>query len=492
MIEDIASFVRTVVINLRPADVVDVAFISLFLYAVFAWLRHRVSRVVGFGIALVAVMYAVALLLDLYLTSMLFQVGVTVIALALVVVFQDDIRRLFERLRTFTFWEVRRSRRDAGPECGALVDAVEELAEQRIGALIVLPGRESVDVHLRGGTRANAELSVPLLMSIFHPKTDGHDGAVIISDGRMQRFGVHLPLSINLDRLGRGGTRHAAGLGLAERCDAFVIVVSEERGTISVAREGRIAVVDSPQALREHIRAFRAGGTGVAGRRLRPPRWLKRNVGLKVAAVATAMLLWSIFAFRVETVQRSFEVPIEYRGLASTWYLQEPKPVRARVDLTGSERAFDEIDPAQLKISLDMNEITEGAQQIHLTEAHLNEPAGVEISSFEPRTLRLKAHRLVEAELPIRAETSGRLPDGYSIESMAVSPKKVGVRVPRYMRDYLSEISTQTIELDTLREPTVVEADLIVPEQVRLKSGEPATVEVELLIQPTPEADQGS
>jgi diadenylate cyclase len=492
MFEDAASLMQTIAINLRFADVVDVAFIALFLYGVFAWLRHRVSRVVGFGIALVAVLYGVALVLDLYLTSMLFQVGVTVIALALVVVFQDDIRRLFERLRTLTVWEARRARRNTGPECGVLVDAIEDLAEQHIGALIVLPGRESVDVHLRGGVGASAELSVPLLMSIFHPKTDGHDGAVIVNDGRMERFGVHLPLSTNLDKLGRGGTRHAAGLGLAERCDAMVIVVSEERGTISVAREGQIEEVESTRALREQIRAFRSGGARVAKRRLRLPRWMTRNVGLKFASLATAMLLWGIFAFRIETIQRSFEVPIEYRGLATTWHLQEPKPVKARVDLTGSERAFDEIDPDQLKISLDMNEITEGAQQVHLTEAHLNEPEGVAISSFEPRTLRLKAHRLVEAELPIRVETTGRLPDGYVLEATGVSPDNVRVQFPRYMRDYLGEISTQTIELDTLREPTVVEADLVIPEQARLKPDEPSTVSVTLRIVAAPEDDEAS
>lgn len=490
MLHAVGSFVETLVYNLRAADLLDVLFIAGLLYGLFAWMRHRVSRVVGFGILSVGLVYALAQTLDLYLTSMVFQVGLTIIALALVVVFQDDIRRLFERLRTLSVG-------DSGGGTIAvrdrqtLVDAAAQLASQRIGALIVLPGRESLDVHLHGGVTAHADVSVPLLMSIFHPKTGGHDGAVIIDDGKVERFAVHLPLSTRTAKLGPGGTRHAAALGLAERCDAFVIVVSEERGIISVAHEGELVALASPEELSRHIERFGRAERAeraerAAGGARRWPRWLAHDVGLKFAAVGLASLMWLLFAYRVETVQRSYEVPIEYRGLASNWYLQDPKPIKARVELNGSERAFDDIDASQLKISVDLNKLEEGPQQIALTESQLNEPAGVSVSDFEPGTLRIKAHKLVKADLPVKAQTKGKVADGYALETVVTEPGRVEVMVPQYLKGFVHELQTEPIDVDGLTRTKTVQATLISSQQVRFEGNEPPKIKVRLEVAPRP------
>ncbi len=480
MLQTVHSFLENILIHVRAADVVDVALIAALLYAVFAWLKHRVSRVVGFGITVVAGVYGLAQVLDLYLTSMVFQVGLTAIAIALVIVFQDDIRRLFERLRTMSLWEAggRTSRR---VDTEALAGAIERLAQRRVGALVVLPGRESLDVHLHGGVVARAKFSAPLLSSIFDPETDGHDGAVILSDGRIERFGVHLPLSTNPSKLGAGGTRHAAALGLAERCDAFVIVVSEERGVVSVARDGELVEMDSTAELVAEIEEFESSDVQDI-RQTRVPRWMTRNLGLKFAALAVASLLWMGFALRVETVQRTYEVPIEYRGLSDAWYLQDPKPSKTRVELTGSERAFDSIEDSELKISLDMNDIEEGPIQLTLGDDHLNKPTGVSVTAFEPRTLRLKAHKLVDRELPVKAQLEGKMPEGYRIDKITVDPGRVSVHIPRFLDEYLTELSTEPIPVDALRESRSVDVNLIMPEHARTEDGEPPQISVDLKV----------
>jgi DNA integrity scanning protein DisA with diadenylate cyclase activity len=152
-----------------------------------------------------------------------------------------------------------------------------------MGALIVIPGRESIERHTEGGIEIDARLSEPLLLSLFDPNSPGHDGAVVIQGSRISAFAVHLPLSTV--PAGRG-TRHAAALGLAERCDALCVVVSEERGTISLAREGAIRPIaneaqlagDLPQLslrmLPERLATPRSGG---AGRRA-SPRWAWRQL----------------------------------------------------------------------------------------------------------------------------------------------------------------------------------------------------------------------
>ncbi len=484
MLETVRSFVEALAFNLRAADVIDVVLIGSLVYAVLAWLRHRVSRVVGFGILTIAMLYALAQMLDLYLTSMVFQVGLTAIVIALVIVFQDDIRRLFERLRTLSLWEAG-SQGIANGEQDTLVEAVDQLAQKRVGALIVLPGRESLDVHLHGGVSADAVVSIPLLMSIFHPQTAGHDGAVVMIDGRLSRFAVHLPLSTNLSKLGAGGTRHAAALGLAERCDAFVIVVSEERGTISVAREGDLVVMDSAQQLRDEIERFQNADVA-RERRPMVPRWVTHNVGLKFASVAIAALLWVVFAFRLETVQRTFEVPIEYRSLESSWYLQDPKPIKAKVELSGSERAFDRVEPSQLKISVDMAKIEEGPVQLSLNDDHLNEPAGVSVTDIEPRSLRLKAHKLVKVQLPVQAQIQGKLPAGYRLDRVVTQPGRVEVMVPSFLEGYVSELSTEPIQVDELRRSTTVRKNLVLPQHVRHKGEQPPQIQIRLEVDKEP------
>jgi uncharacterized protein (TIGR00159 family) len=484
MIETVRSFVETLVVNLRAADVIDVVLIASLVYAVFAWLRHRVSRVVGFGIMSVAVIYTLAQLLDLYLTAMVFQVGMTAIVVALVIVFQDDIRRLFERLRTMRLFEMG-TRRAGQVDHDTLVEAADQLANRRIGALMVIPGRESLEVHLHGGVVADAKISVPLLMSIFDPDTDGHDGAVIVSDGRIERFAVHLPLSTQLAKVGPGGTRHAAALGLAERCDAFVVVVSEERGTISVAREGDIVALASAAELRQEIERFENADADEE-RGLAWPRWATHNFGLKFASLAMAALLWIMFAYRIEAVQRSYEVPIEYRGLESSWYLQDPKPTKAKVELSGSERAFDRVDPAQLKISVDMARVEEGPMQFSVTDDHLNEPTGIRMTDVEPRSLRLKAHKLVKMKLPIDVQMDGKVPDGYKLERVVTEPGRVEVLVPSFLVDYVKELTTEPIQVDQLRETKTVRKNLVLPQHIRPKGEQPPQIKIRLEVDRDP------
>src|SRR6185437_5267675 len=99
----------------------------------------------------------------------------------------------------------------------------------------------------RGGIELDGKLSAPVLTSIFDPHSPGHDGAVVLEGDRIRRFATHLPLSANFQQLGRTGTRHSAALGLSEVTDALSIVVSEEQGTIAVARNGRLTrIADAP------------------------------------------------------------------------------------------------------------------------------------------------------------------------------------------------------------------------------------------------------
>jgi uncharacterized protein (TIGR00159 family) len=479
MFDSIRQFFETLLVNLRAADVIDVALIAGLIYAVLAWMRDRVSHVVGFGIVLVAVIYALAQYLDLYLTSMVFQVGIVAIILSLIVVFQDDIRRLFEQLRVMKPWETTVSK-SYRKEMDTLVEAVGQMVEKRVGALIVLRGREALDVHLHGGIEAHAAVSVPILLSIFNTKTPGHDGAVIIDEGRIEKFAVHLPLSTKLEKLGRGGTRHAAGLGLAERCDALVIVVSEERGTVSVGREHELAVLDSAAELGPVIEKFQESERHEKRAVRGLPRWVTHNLWLKLIAGLMAASLWMLFAYRVETVQRTYEVPIEYRGLAENWYVQDPKPISARVELSGSERAFDDVDPASLKLSVDLSRLGQGTQRIALSDQQFDAPTGLTVNDIIPHTLRLTAQKLVDAKLPVDAQLQGEPAAGFEIVRVVTEPGRVDVEVPEHLAEAIDELQTEPIPIDGLSEDKTVKAQLLPGKNLRFPGDSPPAINVRI------------
>jgi diadenylate cyclase len=372
-------------------DVLDVLVVAVILYGILLWLKQRRSRAVVVGCAAVAGLYVGARVFGMYLTLSFFHAGLTAILVSLVVIFQDDLRRLFERFAHASAF-VRHDQ--MAPEATTLdlvAEAISTLAKNKIGALLVFEGREPWDRHTRGGIPLNGQISLPLLCSIFHPESPGHDGAVVVSRDRVKAFAVHLPLSANLIEIGQAGTRHMAALGLAERSDALIIVVSEERGTISVAEAGKLEQSVSADDLQGRLARYyqrQLAAPGVVKRR----DWL-RNLPLKLAALALASLLWVSVAYRVETIQRTVAVPIEYRNLPADLVLDDPRPTEAQVTLSGAERVFD-FDPQTLVVSLDMKTARPGWQEFVLTHDSLEKPVGLTVQEIEPRVIRLRVQRL--------------------------------------------------------------------------------------------------
>ena len=273
------------------ADAVDIGLASLLLYAALRWLRRSRATLVALGTLLLLAVYVGARVAELPLTPLLFHGLFGAGSVALVVLFQEELRQGFEELAA---WVMGR-RDDHRPRLDAtdvLVEALVGLARQKTGALVVLCGLQKLDRHLQGGTELCGQLSTALLASLFDPSSDGHDGAVIVEDREVIRFGAHLPLSRNTDRLRRGGTRHCAGLGLSERTDALCLIVSEERGTINYAAHGHLHEVSSSAELARVIQRFYRDRRALAAPRPLWPRVLYDRPFEKAACVLVAAGLW--------------------------------------------------------------------------------------------------------------------------------------------------------------------------------------------------------
>lgn len=467
--------------HIRVVDLLDIAVVAVLLYVCLNWLRRRSSRALLVAILLIAMLYVLGRALKMYLLSQVFQVGLSVIILGLILVFQEDIRRAFERVARWRPGH-RRADEETSGTLDTLVEAIGQLAESQTGALIVLEGRQSLDRYVRGGVPVDGQVSIPLLLSIFDPHSPGHDGAVLIDRDRLVCMGLHLPLSENVEQLGGHGTRHSAALGLAERSDALVVTVSEENGAVSVAESGRLKTLNNPAQLIERLDRFAeslAPQSPVPGVR----NLFTRNLGLKLTSLAAAAGLWLILASGVETVYPTYTVPIELRNIPAGLELTGPKPQAASVTLSGSERELEFLDARQLVISVDLADAREGRQEINLTEENLNNPPGVEPVGFDPGVLRFELHRYVRKELPVSVRRTNPAP-GLKIVETSVLPPRIAVRVRQDRAGELTQLTTRTIELSSVTGPRelTVPADLRLPPGVELAEGAPGTVNVRIRI----------
>lgn len=447
-------------LNLRWADLIDVFIVAVILYSAYVWLRRRAAHAMLFAVLAVAALYGAASTFNLYLTLTILQAGITLVLFALIVVFQQDIRHGFEQLSAW-----RPFRRETAVQktfVDMLTEGIELLAEQRIGALIVFPGRQPLERQLRGGVELNAKVSIPLLHSLFHSKSQGHDGAIVIRSRRIAKFSVHLPLSTNLDEVGSGGTRHTAALGLAEHSDALVVAVSEERGTVTVARDGKLKVMENPAELEEQLTTF-------LGRKTTQPvdspaRTVAKAIGAQAACLCVAAVLWFLFAFRIDTVQRVFEnVPVEYRQLPEGWVLESVEPSALQVTLKGPERAFQEVSAAQLRAAFDLKKIQEGFQELEVTDERLNLPEGVSIAHVDSPTVQLNAHRVRQVDVPIRVVTTNRPPEGLEVASIAADPPTVSITIRDAGELTLKELATAAIDLSQIDKSQSLEVKLTEP-----------------------------
>ncbi len=466
--------------SLRVADVLDVAVVSVFVYTLVTWFQKARSRFVMAGLGALVGLYFVARILKMYLTLFVLQAGVTVAAVALVVIFQEDIRRAFEHIAMRGRLRGRRPRPQTGSRAviDPVVEAVANLATQRVGALIVFKGSEPLERHLSGGFTLEGQISEPLLYSIFDPGSLGHDGAIVIDAGLVAKFGVHLPLASALDDDAPLGTRHAAALGMAEVSDALIVTVSEERGTISVAERGRIETVESAAELKRRLVGF-LDEVAPERRVSLARRLFTRKLGLKLLSVGVALAAWIlVFGYQGETVARTFTIPIAYRNVPSGWLLDEPKPLDARVTLAGSSRAFNVMLPSKLSITLDVGHVHPGTQRIALTESDLTHPTDLDVHRIEPSDVTVVAQRMVAVMLRVAPKTTGHLPRGVSFKSVKVNPPRVKVLLKRADVRRVHSVATEPLDLSTLEGTTSFRRGLVLPDDARLADGAPDKVDV--------------
>ncbi len=244
--------------QLAPLDLraaLDILIIAALLYYLLKLFRGTRAMQMLLAVVLIVLFYRGARWARLEMVEWLLTTLLPYFAIALIVLFQPEIRRALARVGHNPFWR----RFSAGDSAGALDDlvlAATHFSQNRIGALVALERDFGLRTYIESGIPLDATLSYDLLLAIFHPSSPMHDGAVIAQGGRIAAAACFLPLTLNPSISNQLGTRHRAAIGITEESDAVVVVVSEQTGAISLASGGAIETNLPPEQLSQRLAAL--------------------------------------------------------------------------------------------------------------------------------------------------------------------------------------------------------------------------------------------
>ncbi|MBR5342537.1 MAG: diadenylate cyclase CdaA [Oscillospiraceae bacterium] len=239
----------------KPSNIIDILFVAFLIYKVISLIRRSNLKNLAKGLLILMVVYVLSEILDMKMIKILIQKTVELGLIALVILFQPELRRLFERIGG----SLSATKENYGTTMEAAIAqtvlASEEMSASRTGALIIFERKIQLNDIMSTGTIINADATAELIKNIFYNKAPLHDGALIIRDGRLASAGCVLPLTRSNNLSKDLGMRHRAGIGLSEQSDAVVIIVSEETGSISVAIEGMLKRHLSASSLEKILRS---------------------------------------------------------------------------------------------------------------------------------------------------------------------------------------------------------------------------------------------
>lgn len=442
----------------------DIALIAVGLFFLYRTLVRLGTWKILLGIFAALLVFALANILNLEGIEWIFQNLSHVAVIAMIVIFQPELRKLLEKVASL------QQKRPLSVD-DSLVQMVAmslwQLAKLKRGAIIVYPGKEPMQEKLSGGNKLAAEPSLPLIMSIFDPNSPGHDGAMIIEENRLTTFGVRLPMSQTSRLPEEYGTRHHAAMGLAEQTDALVLVVSEERGTISAFRNGIMKSLGSVEEIAEEIKNHNIQGNFLDIERI---ALLDRNTFVPMlGSLLIAAIFWtSLIIVNRQVVTKSLSLPLEYSQPAEGLLLIGDKAEEVRVQLAGPKSEIDNFVLSQPTVKVDLSSMVEGKQTILLTGENLQLSPRLSFLDSSPAQIEVNLAIMVKRSVQIVPQLVGALPSHLKLKQAKVLPKEVQVMMPPPKRgDKPLTLSTTPVYLNAIEEDTRIFCKIIAPPSIQ-------------------------
>ncbi len=437
--------------TLTPANGIDILLVTGVFFVIFQALRQTRSSQMLNGIVIVLSVGAASFLILPLQTFRLLLGGLVLVSLiSLPYLFQDELRRLFIRLSQQVIPGPSRDLPASEPVQAAIVQTATSLSGRMIGALIVMEGQTNLNEIVETGIPIQADkITAELLMNLFHPNTPMHDGAVVIRGGSLAAAGCILPVATENMEEGHLGTRHRAALGMSIQVpDALVVVVSEETGTISIARRGRLIRGLSEEQLWDALASF-YGGLSRGPRSLwRVVKSVPIGISLQNLILSTflAIFAWTAVTYQVNPPQRVIlqDVPLMVIAPSANLIISNQIPGQVDLEIQTMLENSPRTNIDSVQATLNLSDLAAGVHSVDV-EVQLGDPDSL-LVSVSPAVVDVSLDELIEVEFPIVAEVLDRntLPFGFSLGALTTEPETVLVRGPRNL---VEQIAAARVEL---------------------------------------------
>lgn len=441
---------------IRIQDIADILIMTFLLYQLYSWFYRTRAMQVLLGLGVVTLIYFVTRFLGLYMTSWILQELGTVLIILLIVVFQSEIRQTLYR---FSMLRHLFDRKPATKQScfQEIAETLFSLASKRIGALLVFERNEPLESMMLNGVRLDCEISPQVLETIFADGTPLHDGAALIREGRISVASCHLPLSVNSEIPQYLGTRHRAALGLSERTDAIVAVVSEERGAVSLAVGPELQVIESPGEL---IAMLERLITPVHERQsLLPHAHFFSNLLPKTAILLVVITFWALITSRQGQII-TVTAPVRMHGISDRLALVRNSPEELEVQL----KSFSSLTPVPSKLDIaadiDLSTVREGQATIIVKNSDFKLPSGMEVAAITPSSVKIVTERKERKRVPVKIALRGAAGRGEVI----AEPNSVEIEGPVSRLGRIDRVVTEDVDAVQLRKGQEYQKNLLSPD----------------------------
>ncbi len=377
-------------VPVRWQSLVDFLVLAAAIYFLLRWAQQARAIRIALGIIVLNAGALLARNYDLVITGWVLNAAGFLAIAVLLLVFQPELRHVFMRLDTTlrTGW---RRRAQVTPTYRAVAEAAFSLAAANIGALLVLVRHDAIGELVQGGTRLGAEVTRELIEAIFQKTSPLHDGAALIEGSTLTRARVVLPLTLRPDVPPQFGTRHRAGMGLSERSDALAVVVSEERGTVTLMQRGKLHPMATADHLARLLAHMESGPSVGWPRRL----WLlaARNVRYKLAALALAAMIWAISLYTAGSTIRTVTVPVVFTGVPAGTNVVAQSASEIDIQLRGSPLLMNSAPLARLSAGFDLSRAKVGQVRLEVGARNFDLPPGVRLQHATPPVLNVRLEK---------------------------------------------------------------------------------------------------
>jgi len=464
--------------SIRWQDIVDVTLNSYILFRLYVLFRGTTTLRVLIVIAFLWFFQRIAAYLGLIITSWAVQGVTAVAALIIIVIFRNEIRSVLQAKNLKAIlWGV--SLKTIKTPVEIVVESVYEMARKKIGALIVFPAKEDLKELIQNEVPWRGRISKEMIMSIFWHGNPVHDGAAVIQGDRITDVGVILPLSNRKNIPLYYGTRHRAAAGLAEITDALVIVVSEERGNVVVAKGSDMRVIEQ----KDELVTILQEQVGITTKALDYVRKEKIKTGL--AAVASVLFIigvWFSFSRGLETMI-TLEIPIEYMNRDARVEIIDTSVNVVNLNLSGSGTIIKTIRPDQVNVKLDLGKAVIGRNTYTITKENITLPPGALLKGVKPSVVEVTLDVPISKMLPVQVAWTGKLPENLILSEARLDPEKLLVEGGSHMLKNISTIYTEKVLLDNISESGKISVKLVLnPASLKIALGSKDSISIEYVV----------